>query len=150
LCNKDYDHSYIALHKMNKRATPNQFLIYKHALILFKLYNCINTTTYWINLNFQQILTSRQTNFIISPENNYKIGSNLICKRLTVLNTLKPLKWLTLSYCSFKCKYKFLWCVLFCLLLYFSINLIIPNELYVIFFEMYYCAIELTINDLLN
>ena len=112
LCNKNYsnDHSYIALHKLNKRATPNQFLIYKHALILFKLYNCINTTTDWINLNFQQILTSRQTNFIISRDNNYKIGSNLICNRLTVLNTLIPLEWLTLSFGSFKlkCKDKFL------------------------------------------
>jgi hypothetical protein len=112
LCNKEYsnDNSYIALHKINKRATPSQFFIYKHALLLFKLYNCVDSTTDWIYLNFQQILTSLQTNFIISRENNYKIGSNLICNRLTISNTLIPLEWLTLSYGSFnlKCKDKFL------------------------------------------
>ena len=38
LCNEDYTnvHSYINLHKINKRATPNQMLIYKHAILLFK------------------------------------------------------------------------------------------------------------------
>jgi hypothetical protein len=46
LCNKDYshDHSYVDLHKINKRAIPNQMLLYKHALLLFKLYNCVDTT----------------------------------------------------------------------------------------------------------
>ena len=112
LCKKDYsyDHSYISLHKINKRATPNQMLICKHALLLFKLNNCIDTTADWIQMNFQQILTSRQMNFIISRDNNCMIGGNLICNRLTILNTFIPLEWLALTYGSFKlkCKDKFL------------------------------------------
>jgi hypothetical protein len=34
-----------------------QLAIYKHALLLFKLYNSIKTTSDWVRLNFQQILT---------------------------------------------------------------------------------------------
>jgi hypothetical protein len=112
LCNRDNsrDHSYIALHRINKRATPDQMSIYKHALLLFKLYNCVDTTIDWVHLNFQQILTSRQLNFIVSRNNNYKIGCNLICIRLTLLNNLIPLSWLALTFNSFKlkCKDKFL------------------------------------------
>ena len=93
LCNKDYshDHQYVDLHKTNKRATPNQILLYKHALLLFKLYNCVDTTMDWVHLNFQQILTSRQLNFIASRNNDNKIGFNSICNRLTLLNNLIPL-----------------------------------------------------------
>ena len=112
LCNWDNsrDHSYIALHRINKRATPNQMLKYKHALLLYKLYNCVDTTIDWVHLNFQQILTGRQLNFIVSRNNNYKIGCNLICNRLTVLNNSIPLSWLALSLNTFKlkCKEKFL------------------------------------------
>ena len=112
LCNKDYTsvHSYINLHKINKQATPNQMLTYKHAILFFKLYNSIETTVDWLNLNFQQILTGRQLNFIISPKNNYKIGSNSMCNRLALLNDKIPLAWLALTFESFKikCKERFL------------------------------------------
>ena len=102
--------SYVDIHKITKRATPNQILLYKHAILLFKLYNSIDTTQEWVNLNFQQILTSRQVNFMISKTNSYKIGINLVCNRLTVLNNKIPLNWLRLSFPSFKikCKEKFL------------------------------------------
>ena len=112
LCNKDYTtiHSYINLHIINKRATPNQMLLYKHAILLFKLYNGIETTDDWLSLNFQQILTGRQSNFIITKTNVYKIGNNLICNRLSHLNDKIPLAWLTLTLDSFKikCKERFL------------------------------------------
>ena len=102
--------SYIDTHKITKRATPNQILLYKHAILLYKLYNSIDTTQEWVNLNFQQILTSRQVNFVISKTNGYKIGLNLVCNRIAVLNNKIPLNWLNLSFPSFKikCKDKFL------------------------------------------
>jgi hypothetical protein len=87
-------YSYADLHKITQRANPNQMLVYKHAILLFKLFNSINSTSEWVNLNFQRILTSRQVNFMISKTNNYKIGSNLVCNRLTVLNNKIPLSWL--------------------------------------------------------
>ena len=103
-------YSYIDMHKITNRATPSQILVYKHAILLYKLYNTINSTSDWVKLNFQQTLTSRQVNFKISQTNCYRIGLNLICNRLTVLNNKIPLKWLSLSIESFKlkCKEKFL------------------------------------------
>jgi hypothetical protein len=103
-------YSYVNMHKITNRATPSQILVYKHAILLFKLYNTINSTSDWVKLNFQQTLTSRQVNFNISQTNCYRIGLNLICNRLTVLNNKIPLKWLSLSIESFKlkCKEKFL------------------------------------------
>jgi hypothetical protein len=113
LCNKDYsyDHLLITLHKINKRATSNQMLLYKYALLFFKLYNCVDTTIDWVHLNFQKIFTSRQMNFIASWDINYKIGSNLICNRSMLFNNLIPLAWLALTCGSFKlkCKDKFFW-----------------------------------------
>jgi hypothetical protein len=103
-------YSYIDMHKITNRAIPSQMLLYKHAILLFKPYNTINSTSDWVKLNFQQTLTSRQVNFKILQTNNYKIGINLICNRLTVLNNKIPLKWLSLSIESFKlnCKERFL------------------------------------------
>ena len=102
--------SYNDIHTLTKRATPPQLQIYKHAILLFRLYNSIDTTSDWVRLNFQQTLMSRQTNFIILKNNNYKIGNNLICNRLSLLNNKIPLKWLTLTLETFKmkCKVKFL------------------------------------------
>ena len=103
-------YSYNDIHTLTKRATPLQLQIYKLAIFLFNLYNSIKTTSDWVRLNFQQTLTSRQMNFIITQTNNYKIGNNLICNRLSLLNNKIPLKWLTLPLETFKlkCKEKFL------------------------------------------
>jgi hypothetical protein len=136
-----YGHLSVDLHKINKRATPNQILLYKHALLLFKLYNCVCTTMDWVHLNFQQIWTSRQLNFIVSHNNAYKIGYNSICNRLTLLNNLIPLSWFALTFNSFKlkCKDKFLWCSVITFLLFY---IFIINKMYVIFFEMYFVQLN--------
>ena len=65
LCTLNYEPnmSYDTLHSINKRALPNQMLLYKLALTLFKLYNFRLPQFEWLNLNFDQILTSRQVFF---------------------------------------------------------------------------------------
>ena len=65
LCMKNYDPliSFETLHAINNRVTPNKMLLYKHAIELYKLYNAKNQSTEWIELNLNQILTSRQTTF---------------------------------------------------------------------------------------
>ena len=61
---------------MYNRATPENYLLYKHALCLFKLINCEPPHTYeWVALNFNQILTSRQTTFKIMRNNKKKLDS---------------------------------------------------------------------------
>jgi hypothetical protein len=112
LCIKDYTvlYSYENIHTLTKRATPQQLSTFKHAILLFKLYNKTMSTSDWVKFNFQQILTSRQTNFMVIQNNNYKIGNNLLCNRLTHLNNKIPLYWFSLPFEKFKlnCKEKFL------------------------------------------
>jgi hypothetical protein len=64
------------------------------------------STQLWVRLNFQKTLTGGQLNFMISQKNNYKIGNNLTCNRLALLNNKIPLTWLSLTIESFKVKYK--------------------------------------------
>ena len=62
---------YIDVHKSCKRATPNQMITYKHAILLHKLYNVNFPQADWLDLNIHQTLTSRQTKFKITKANKH-------------------------------------------------------------------------------
>ena len=66
--------SYINLHKLYGRATPDQMMSYKLALCLLKLYNSNFNSVEFVSINFNQILTSCQTNFITIKNNRTKVG----------------------------------------------------------------------------
>ena len=98
--------SYESLHSLSKRATPEQFMKYKLALSLHKLYNINYNTKEFIRLNHNQILTSRQTKFYTVKSNALKVGLNCLANRLGVLNGKIPLQWLNDSITTFKVKCK--------------------------------------------
>ena len=54
----DMYESFIDVHKSCKRATPNQMITYKHAILLHKLYNPNQPQADWVDLNAHQIFTS--------------------------------------------------------------------------------------------
>ena len=97
ICNRQVDNymSFDNIHTLNKRATPNKILKYKLAICLFKLYNMNYNVVEFCMLNFNQVITSRQTNFIT-------LKNNSLSNRLHVINNLIPLEWLNLSIGSFK------------------------------------------------
>ena len=98
--------SFMDIHKSCKRATPSQIIAYKHAILLHKLYNANFPQADWMDLNFHQILTSRQTKFKISKGNKFLVGNNILATRLSILNNKVDLNDLNLSLDSFKVKYK--------------------------------------------
>ena len=98
--------SYIKLHEIVKRATPSQFLLYKHSILLYKLFNGKQPMNEWCSLNFQQIMTPRQTKFKVAETNLNKIGKNILVNRLSVLNDKIPMEWLNLSLTQYKLKIK--------------------------------------------
>ena len=99
--------SFVNLHQMNNRATPENQMIYKHALQLHKLYNSsLTNEVEWLMLNDLQVLTSRQTKFVIQKGNNTKVGLNALANRLHIINNKIPLSWLNLSVDTFKVKCK--------------------------------------------
>ena len=64
LCEKKTDMwmlSFYSLHEMVGRATPDKIFGYKLALQLYKVVNNNVLTPDWININFNDIHTSRQT-----------------------------------------------------------------------------------------
>ena len=89
-----------------------KILLYKNAIGLYKLYNYEDFSIEWVSLNVNQILTSRQTKFVISKAHIKKVGINALANRLYVLNSKIPLYWLNFSYVTFKfyCKKEFLSC----------------------------------------
>ena len=104
------DISFVRLHEMNNRALPEQFLLYRHALLLFKLINSPDHTCEWIHLNFNQIFTSRQITFMATKSNKKRVGLNAIANRVFILNGRIPLTWFNMVIDTFKinCKKEFL------------------------------------------
>ena len=59
----DYYQSFASIHSDCNRATPEMLMEYKLALCLYKLYNFTFNSIELMQLNFNQILTGRQTCF---------------------------------------------------------------------------------------
>ena len=104
------DLSFVRIHEMCERALPEKFLLYRHALLLYKLINSNLHTCEWVHLNFNQILTSRQTTFMATKNNRKRVGLNAFANRVFILNGKIPLCWFEMSIETFKvhCKAKFL------------------------------------------
>ena len=98
--------SYVDVHIECKRAQPEQMMLYKHAIMLHKLYNENFPEMDWLALNFQQTTTQRQTNFYVIKTNKFRIGNNILTNRLSILNNKIELKDLNMSLSAFKVLHK--------------------------------------------
>ena len=98
--------SFTNIHVMNQRATPESMLLYRLSIQHFKLYNTKDHSFEWVSLNWNQILTSRQSKFEILKTNVKKVGLNFLVNRLSALNRKIQLDWLGGSLDSFKVKAK--------------------------------------------
>ena len=66
--------SFEEIHKMNQSATPEKYLLYRHALMLYKILNSNDYSLEWCELNYNQIFTSRHMNFIAIKLSKLKVG----------------------------------------------------------------------------
>ena len=108
-CNTQ-DISFLRLHEMFNRATPENYLKYRHALTLHKTLWRDTKSLEFAALNINIILTSRQSHFASIKSNRLKVGLNAIANRFYILNKRIPLCELNKSLESFKiyCKKEFL------------------------------------------
>ena len=85
-------------------------MIYKHALLLHKIYNDENSSQEWLSLFFNKTFNNRAmaANFI--DNSKFKVGKNLIENRLTLLNNTINYQMLNQTYESYKitCKNLFI------------------------------------------
>jgi hypothetical protein len=98
--------SFLNIHLEAKRATPEKVMIYKHAILLHKLYNTQCPNLEWVDLHFKQTFNPRYSFFSTLKDTNYKVGDNILTARLSVLNQKINLSDLNLNPNSFKVKYK--------------------------------------------
>ena len=95
----------------SKRATLDQYMLYKHSVKLCKFYNHKKPIFDWLTINFMQtVVTSRQTTLFAVKSNKLCVGNNLLCNQLSILNGEIKLDMLNLSFHSYKvaCKKLFL------------------------------------------
>ena len=83
--------SFVSIHAMANRATPEQMMKYKLALCLYKLYNNNYNTREFVLLNFNQTFNARQICFNITRSNNIRVGINSLANRLHSINCMIPL-----------------------------------------------------------
>ena len=69
-----------------KHALPEQMILFRHAILLYKLYNIAIPEMESTAINFQQLLTSRQTNFSVVKSNQKRVGNNILGNGLHILN----------------------------------------------------------------
>ena len=61
-------------------------LIYKHALLLHKVFNDEDRTARWLSLHFQQNFNRRLSKFQIHSNHKFRVSKNLVANRLTIIN----------------------------------------------------------------
>ena len=104
--NPDPMESYINVHINCKRALPNQMMEFKHSVLLHKIFNTQQPVMDWVELTFNQAITTRETFFNSLKSNKTKIGDNLLSNRFATFNKKIKLTDLNMSLASFKTKYK--------------------------------------------
>jgi hypothetical protein len=107
-CMYNYNHmiSFRDIHKLFNKSTPEQFSLYKTALLLYRVFNFTIPGTDWFDLNVNIISTSRQATFDINRSNHFKIGMNTMCNKLCCIRKKIHLDYLNLPLPTYKCKVK--------------------------------------------
>ena len=108
MCTHNYDQSisFITLHTLNNRATPDKMIKYKTSLLLHKIVNNNDMSLEWQQLFFNQNFNQRNNRANFRDLSKYRIGKNLITNRLNILNNKIPYDWFNESIQSFKIKCK--------------------------------------------
>ena len=99
-------HTHTQIHAIANRALPDQMLNYKHAIIMYKLFNHCQPETEFIQMNFQLNQNQRLTHANFFIRQNYESGKNILLNRLAHLNGKIENSWFELSLNSFKVKCK--------------------------------------------
>ena len=98
--------TYTKIHKRANRAKPAATILYRHAILAFKLFKDILCKDKFLHLNFQLVDNVRETKLNFIKRQNYDVGKNILLNRMQVLNNKIDKNWLNLSLDSYKIKCK--------------------------------------------
>ena len=100
--------SFETMHTIAGRAIPNDFMLYRHSLLLHKTYNDVKMGKDWVVLNHNQVFRQRNTAFQVVQTNRYKIGRNKLSDRFKILDNKLELESLNFNQFKIKMKQKFI------------------------------------------
>ena len=100
--NLDYDLSFDNVHKISKKCTPKQIMMYQISLNLHKVLNSPLLTTEIITVFEQSVFTPRQVNFEIFRTNQTKIGLNTVANKFYHITKLIGLDKINLDFVHYK------------------------------------------------
>jgi hypothetical protein len=98
--------SHTEIHNITKRSPPENYSMYKHAILIHKLFNnCIPANEH-LHLNFQLTDNERNDYLVFTRNQKYKVGNNILLNRFVHLNRTIKKDWLLLNIDVFKIKCK--------------------------------------------
>ena len=100
--NLSFDVSFENVHKLSKKCTPNQIMLYQSSLKLHKMLNDPIVTTETLHIIEQSVFTGRQITFEIVRQNNNKIGMNTQANKFYHITKMIGLDKLNLSFVHYK------------------------------------------------
>ena len=104
LTRSEHEISFLRLHKIHMKCTPDQIMLYQQALQLHKTINHVDfpQSFEYITVVDQTICTSRQLRFQIFKNNRSKIGLNTTANKLYCITNLVSLEMLNMTFVHFK------------------------------------------------
>ena len=94
------------IHRLAERALPEKMCLYRHAVVMYKLFNSIICEDEFLHLNFQLYDNERSEKIVFVKNQNYEAGKNILLNRFSELNNMIYKNWLNLSLETFKIKCK--------------------------------------------
>ena len=94
------------IHQIAGRALPEKMCIYRHAIMMYKLFNNIICDNEFMHLNFQFYDNDRGQKIVFLKDQTYDVGKNILLNRFCELNNMIDKNWLSLSLETFKIKCK--------------------------------------------
>ena len=104
LKNKAFGVSFVNVHRISKKCTPTQILLYNQAIQLHKTVNHKDfpSTLDDVTLVDQTVCTSRQLRFKIFRNNKLKVGLNMPTNKLYCISDMVSYDMLNLGFTHFK------------------------------------------------
>ena len=104
LRNDGFDISFENIHKVHKKSTPKQIMLYQQAILLHKTINQLDFPSSFEDVTIldQTICTSRQLKFKVYQNNSLKIGMNMTANKLHCISDQIRLDSLNLNFVHYK------------------------------------------------
>lgn len=102
----DWQVSFVDLHEIAGRSTPNKFALYTHSLALKKIIDNQRPSALYDDLIENMVFNDRLNKVFMKRYDKKKVGVNSFNNRLIEVCTELPLDWLFLPNANFKIKCK--------------------------------------------